>query len=355
MQLATSFTLEDLSCKHQWLSYSEPESHITPLSIRVSAALRQQSVASIAGLTWKDESLLEQIGNFITDDIEHSTILFTRSGMSSQQICLDTADVVRAVQEGVDLPSEAFDLLIARHSLEHATDVRLFLRNLASMVKTSGMLLIEVPDCSIAFVDRNYASLWEEHYSYFTSESLQMAIASAGLTIRRVEQVVSDREAVLIAECGTQLRGESKQVDSTSFPINDDAFGFVSQFDARRNLIRNSLNELTSHYDSIHIFGANHVASNFIDLFCSAHDISSILDDNEHKVGRLMSKFRLPIVLPSEWPKSEFPLFVIAIHPGRAKDLHLSSKLRDVGFVFQIHIDDLINRQPGSALKINRA
>ena len=298
---------------------------------------------------------MHQISNLMTNDIERSTILFTRSGTSSQQTSLDTADVVRAVQEGVNLPSEAFRLLIARHSLEHATDTKSFLRNLASMVEPSGTILIEVPDCSMAFVDRNYTSLWEEHHSYFTSESLQLAIASAGLTIRRVEQLVSDREAVLIAECVTQPSGESELAAFTSPPLNPHAFGFVSQFDARRDLIRDSLTQLKSHYDSIHIFGANHVASNFIDLFCSAHDISSILDDNEHKVGRLMSRFRLPIVPPSKWPKSEFPLFIIAIHPGRAKDLHLSSKLRNVGLVHQTHIDDLIKRQPGSALKINRA
>ena len=80
-----------------------------------------------------------------------------------------------------------FDLILARHVLEHTYDPTEFLSYLRSLLSESGVLVIEVPslDTSLRLV---FGKRWDGYYVpyhplHFTKQSLAMAIEAAGMNV----------------------------------------------------------------------------------------------------------------------------------------------------------------------------
>ena len=90
--------------------------------------------------------------------------------------------------EYADLPAHAgtFDLIIARHVLEHSYDPVAFLKSLRALLSDSGVLALEVPQLNTA-VRRLFGKYWDGYYVpyhplHFTRASLGIALGSAGLS-----------------------------------------------------------------------------------------------------------------------------------------------------------------------------
>src|SRR4029079_8962309 len=108
------------------------------------------------------------------------------------------------------------DLLIARHVLEHAHDPVSVLATLGKLMTQGGYLVIEVPDCT-KFVDAcDYSFVWEEHITYFSSETLAALIERAGLTLHEIFAYPYPYEDALIAIVrnapGRARQGEAQDI-----------------------------------------------------------------------------------------------------------------------------------------------
>jgi SAM-dependent methyltransferase len=80
-----------------------------------------------------------------------------------------------------------FDLVLARHVLEHTYDPTAFLRSLRELLTPEGILVIEVPSLDTP-LRRLFGKYWDGYYVpyhplHFTRESLALAIESAGLRV----------------------------------------------------------------------------------------------------------------------------------------------------------------------------
>ncbi len=80
-----------------------------------------------------------------------------------------------------------FDLIIARHVLEHSYDPVDFLGNLRSLLSESGVLALEVPELETP-VRHLFGKYWDGYYVpyhplHFTHASLGVALDSAGLSV----------------------------------------------------------------------------------------------------------------------------------------------------------------------------
>jgi len=69
----------------------------------------------------------------------------------------------------------------------------------------------------------------------------------------------------------------------------------------------------------LYLLGANHTASNFIDLFGGEGLFEGCLDDNPDKQGKYISRLNVPIVALDSLQVDGNAVFVSAIHPGRAE------------------------------------
>ena len=131
-------------------------------------------------------------------------ILHRLRGMGHRVLGVDPAEPARrraaqlavpvidaTAEEPVNVPVGEFDVVIARHSLEHCTDpVRAF-DTLAALVRPGGRLVCATPNCdSIGF--RTSGSAWwhcdvPRHLSFFTARCLRAMCHSRGLQVQAVE------------------------------------------------------------------------------------------------------------------------------------------------------------------------
>ncbi len=83
-----------------------------------------------------------------------------------------------------------FDLVTAIHSIEHVIEPVATLRALGGRLADGGHLAVQVPDCDATPYDLVIA----DHLTHFTSNSLALAIARAGLATRELSDRVLTKE-----------------------------------------------------------------------------------------------------------------------------------------------------------------
>jgi 2-polyprenyl-3-methyl-5-hydroxy-6-metoxy-1,4-benzoquinol methylase len=79
------------------------------------------------------------------------------------------------------LANAKFDLIVCQAVLEHVFDPLNFLRSIRKHLTDKGILLISVPDCTKNFSDGDIGLFLHEHISHFTVNTIQFALAMAGL------------------------------------------------------------------------------------------------------------------------------------------------------------------------------
>jgi len=95
-----------------------------------------------------------------------------------------------------DIPAnKQFDLITAFHVIEHLKDPVGFLREVSSLLRSSGSLYLEFPNANDALVSL-YGSkafskftYWSCHLMLFNHETIKIAIKEAGLQCRNIRQV----------------------------------------------------------------------------------------------------------------------------------------------------------------------
>ena len=88
-------------------------------------------------------------------------------------------------------PTEAFDVVVAFHVLEHLSDPCAGLRRMASFLRSGGVLALEVPNIE-SFAARREKGKWAyitpEHFFYFSPRTLTRMLAASGLRPLRLRQ-----------------------------------------------------------------------------------------------------------------------------------------------------------------------
>jgi SAM-dependent methyltransferase len=81
------------------------------------------------------------------------------------------------------------DLVIGNNVLAHVPDLLDFVRGLRALVADTGLVSLEFPHLLRLIEDRQYDTIYHEHYSYFTLRTAAAALGAAGLTVVDVEEV----------------------------------------------------------------------------------------------------------------------------------------------------------------------
>jgi hypothetical protein len=261
----------------------------------------------------------------------------------------DSIDVQDFVSSRVPDPSQPrLNFLSARHILEHAVSIGGFLRGLATLVQADGLILIEVPDCETGIQQCDYSILWEEHRHYFTIDSLTNTLRKWGWRIIELQATVVDGEAILLAlvQPPSALRHEEGQVPEIS-ESGGIARRFIMDFDSRRTEVLRDLRSMRNSGTSVYVLGANHMASNFMDLFGESGIFTACLDDHPDKQGSYMSRFGVPVI-PIEAHLQPGAAYVIsAIHPSRRASPEDRLLKRQGKRVTIRHLEDVFLYPPG--------
>lgn len=164
-----------------------------------------------------------------------------------------------------DIEKNKFDLIVSIHTVEHLLDPIVYLKKIKQLLKNSGLLFFQVPDCSNSPFDIAIA----DHVLHFSRHTFKELLTRAGLESQI--QVIITKE--ITAFCGLNIVKSEK--------INDD-------FDILQNInYLHRVGSLIKHYPinyTVGIYGTT-IAANW--LSSQMREIDFYVDDDEAKVGKL--------------------------------------------------------------------
>jgi SAM-dependent methyltransferase len=113
-----------------------------------------------------------------------------------------------------------FDVVYARHALEHVADPVALLAAMAASLAPAGRLCLEVPDLAWSLAQRQRQDFFYEHCNYFTASSLAASCRRAGLGLARIEAVFGGQYlwAEATANGAVAQPTPSPDIDAACFP-----------------------------------------------------------------------------------------------------------------------------------------
>lgn len=201
------------------------------------------------------------------------------------------------------------DLVAANNVYAHVPDLRDFTIGLATLLAPHGTLTIEVPHLARLIEQRQFDTIYHEHFQYYTLLTMQRALALGGLAVTDVEELGTH---------GGSLRVYAQHVDAASPPSEAVAQVLAAEakaglhsvsghagFDAsvqsvKRDLVRFLL-DAQEQGRSVVGYGAPGKGNTLLNYCGIKPDlIAFTVDRNHHKHGRFLPGSRIPVLHPDE-------------------------------------------------------
>ncbi|MBO0882610.1 MAG: class I SAM-dependent methyltransferase [Mycobacterium sp.] len=100
------------------------------------------------------------------------------------------------------------DLVVANNVFAHVPDIVDFARGLRALVADTGRVSIEIPHLLRLVADREYDTIYHEHFSYLSLLTTQRVLATAGLTVVDVEELPTHGGSLRTWSAPTESAGE---------------------------------------------------------------------------------------------------------------------------------------------------
>lgn len=300
---------ETVKSIHSWLHYNEPEGHLDTLLEEFTNTYLLDKGSHILATTYKDKSTIERFkarGYLNCANLDYSS-LKKPYGLETIQNYLTSTNLDTISH------NKKFDCIVARHLVEHANDAKKLLEQLVSLLKSNGILLIELPESSKIFNTNNHAFIWEEHISYLRFHNIETIASSINCCILNSWQFDYPYEdSLVIALSPLQNKQETnkltphKKIDITHFC---ESFEVTSQFWQKK------LRKYKANNKKVALFGAGHLAIRFIKFYQLEELISIVIDDNKNKVGTYIPSTNIKIVSSMSISAAEYPICLSTLSP----------------------------------------
>ncbi len=317
IQISNPVPPAELLPPYDWITYNEPEEHLDHMVDMLCNLPGLTNKSQICGFTFKDDSSLTRLKKrgfkrtWRIDPKDDLGIDDTRAGIETVQHHFTDRAASRIVQR-----RGRPDVVIARHILEHAQDLRGFMKALKQLVSPKGYIIVEVPDSTQALKNFDYATLWEEHCLYFTPETFQNSFAFGGFSLVGLESYSYPFENSLVGIM--RLQGDL----ASSFPaeqiLEEERLRAQTYFDRvekSRKTFNKYLSEFRHREGKIALFGAGHLGCAFVNLMGLKSQIEFFVDDNPNKRGLFMPGSHLPIYGSSALVKKNVKLCLLGLNP----------------------------------------
>lgn len=317
---------------YPWVVCNEPEEHLDDVAKAISSLISPN--ACILGLSDKDRTLLQRISEL--NNIPFSDIdMFSHPLLDAQ--VKPGVEVVQAAMSTVSA-SEAtskttYDLVVARHILEHTSDTRAFLAKLKQLIGGEGAALIEVPDNEKAFKTGQHTVIWEEHSLYFTEFTLNALLEANGLKVLSFQRYPMALEDILIVTVvsdatASNSANQNQEQNKPTFHYDQYPFDpktmhteaqlpaqFASSFASNRSLLQAKLQHYRQQHDKVAILGAGHLGAAFVNFYQVGEFIDAVIDDDPNKQGLRLPGCQLPITSSDALNRGEFGLCLLTCNP----------------------------------------
>ena len=319
VQISDPLPAEALKPRFDWIVYREPEDHLDSLADTLSQLPGITPEASIGGISYKDDPLLERLrqrGFTQTWRLNPATDLGIddpRAGIEIIQHRL-TPESARAIATRYGKT----DLLIVRHILEHAHQLRNFAAALRELLTPQGYIVFEIPDCERSLDHCDYTTIWEEHVIYFTPETFRNCFAFNGFSLVHFESFPYPFENSLvgIGQAQPDLKTASPSTEALQHELQRGE-SFSQGLAKRRDKLHKFLSDYRENNGSLALLGAGHLCCAFVCFLELTEYFEFVVDDNSHKQGLFMPGCRLPIYPSSALADKNIRLCLLSLSPDR--------------------------------------
>jgi 2-polyprenyl-3-methyl-5-hydroxy-6-metoxy-1,4-benzoquinol methylase len=185
-----------------------------------------------------------------------------------------------------------FDLLMARHVLEHISDLPNMIKSIDLLLSDNGYILIEVPNFERCLESYNYA-LWEEHVNYFTFSTMKHYLSQIGINIVHEDSIVFSGEAILVIGRKTNnIKPNLTYLDSL-IAAN---LNYAQQWPIFKSIVQGYFKAEKEKGKKIAVYGAGSSTFCLLSFLEVADYIDLVLDDQKEKQNLFSPWSKLPIV-----------------------------------------------------------
>jgi hypothetical protein len=214
------------------------------------------------------------------------------------------------------------DLIAANNVLAHVPDINDFVSGFATLLKNDGVATFEFPHLMKMVVDRQFDTIYHEHYSYLSFSTVVDIFRVNGLSVFNVEQIPTHGGSlrVFAQRSNTGIRPTEKSVPdllALEMDMGMKSVDFYQGFEDDAESLKMSLLDflLSSKEQSkkVAAYGAAAKGNTFLNYAGVKSDLISFVSDrNPAKQGKWMPGSHIPIV-GEQQIKDERPDFVLIL------------------------------------------
>jgi SAM-dependent methyltransferase len=214
------------------------------------------------------------------------------------------------------------DLIAANNVLAHVPDINDFVSGFATLLKNDGVATFEFPHLMKMVVDRQFDTIYHEHYSYLSFSTVVDIFRVNGLSVFNVEQIPTHGGSlrVFAQRSDTGIRPTEKSVTdllALEMDMGMKSVDFYQGFEDDAEILKTSLLDflLSSKEQSkkVAAYGAAAKGNTFLNYAGVKSDLISFVSDrNPAKQGKWMPGSHIPIV-GEQQIKDEQPDFVLIL------------------------------------------
>lgn len=257
---------------------------------------------------------------------------------------------VKTAQELVKEGKQA-DLLLGNNVLAHVPDLNDFVKGMKIALKTKGLITMEFPHLLRLIEEKQFDTIYHEHFSYFSFFTVEKIFAKHGLTLFDVEELPTH---------GGSLRIYAKHADDSSKPVSkrvenlkkhelNEGLNQISTYQGFQNKITlikenllNFLKESQRQGKTVVAYGAPAKGNTLLN-YCgiNTESLAYTVDRSPHKQGRYLPGTHIPIIEPESISRTK-PDFLLIL-PWNLKDeiMQQMAGIREWGGKFVIPIPQL--------------
>ncbi len=338
VQLLNYMPVDEMRPRFDWLVCTEPEAHLDDLVEKLSRLPDLNKTSKIWGVSFKEDTTLARFNKL---GFQETYRLDIREDLGAEDPLADVETVVNnlTVQCAKTIVAKRgkADMIIARHLIEHAFDLRMFIEAIKTLVKPEGYVVFEIPDCKRAFEQCDYTNYWEEHTVYFTPETFHNVFGFFGLKLchfERAEYPLEDSYIGISKPC-TDFGNPFPESDKLKEEV-DRAHYYASQYETKKADLMNFFKNFRENKGKIAIFGAAHMCCTYLNVLDIKDYIEFVVDDNPHKKGMFMPGSRLPICGSKFIVEQNVKLCLLTLSPESEEKVLANNKaFLDQGGIFK--------------------
>jgi SAM-dependent methyltransferase len=185
---------------------------------------------------------------------------------------------------------EYFDLVTCSNVFAHIHELRNTLRAVKLLLKPRGLFAIEVHDGELLVKDKQFDTIYHEHLTYFTEETLRFLLERHDFEFVMCERTSMHGGGLrMLARKSAQRRVQASRTLAAHEEIKP---GFL---DPSLERCRRQVRELYERHGLLVGYGAAGRAQMFINLTQTARYFSRVYDDSPFRQGRFIAGTDVPI------------------------------------------------------------